>query len=227
MYIILFILLPLFLAAMIYASYSIQLGVYVKCLCKSKHAGKVLALTFDDGVDPVTTPLVLDVLKKYGVPATFFIIGSKAEKYPELVKRIVAEGHEIGNHSYSHQGMFPLLSNRAMVDDLQKGERILHKLSGKEIIYFRPPFGVTNPTIAKAVSTMGYTTIGWSIRSLDTLNKEREWVRKRVLKRLHNGGVILLHDNRPAADLLLEMILKGIAQKGYKIIGINELFKKK
>lgn len=202
-----------------WASFSISAGVYISSFCRNPRAGRVVALTFDDGVDPHYTPLVLDVLKKYSVKATFFVIGQKAEQHPEILSRIIAEGHAVGNHTYSHEGHFPMKSTRAMVADLSRAEQAI----GLDLRYFRPPFGVTNPMVSRAVRKAGYRSVGWSIRSLDTMKFSRERVLNRVISRLHNGGIILLHDNRAQADVLLENIIIQTLSRGYKIVTVEEL----
>ena len=104
--------------ALFYCSYQIRLGAYVRSLCRNRAAGRVVALTFDDGPDPEQTPRVLDTLRAHGVRATFFLIGSKAELHPEIVRRMAAEGHAIGIHTWSHTPGFPMLRSGAMAADI-------------------------------------------------------------------------------------------------------------
>ena len=201
---------------LVYASYYIGSGVYVKAICKPDAPGVVL--TFDDGVDEIQTPKVLDVLKKYDAKAIFFIIGAKAEKHPHLVQRIVAEGHKIGIHSYTHKPIFPILAYDNMHKEVWDTKEILEKITGETVDLFRPPFGVTNPNVGKVVEELNLKTIGWNIRSLDTnMSQDRLQVAERVSKKLTGRDIILLHDDRQGSEILLEALLKNIEKLGHKV----------
>lgn len=213
-----------FLLLTAYASVSISAGVYVKAFCRAKSSSKAIALTFDDGPDPVWTPKVLEVLRRYNVKATFFCIGDKVEKHPQLVKMLIEEGHIVGNHTYYHTSFFPLLSTKKMVDELQLCNEALTNITGEPITLFRPPFGVTNPTVGAAVRRLGYKVIGWSIRSFDTVKSEREKVLKRILKKAHAGGIILMHDNLENSDWLVEQVIVHLQERGYVIKRLDEFF---
>lgn len=201
---------------LVYASYYIGSGVYVKAICKPDAPGVVL--TFDDGVDEIQTPKVLDVLKKYDAKAIFFIIGEKAEKHPHLVQRIVAEGHKIGIHSYTHKPIFPILAYDNMHKEVWDTKEILEKITGEIVDLFRPPFGVTNPNVGKVVEELNLKTIGWNIRSLDTnMSQDRLQVAERVSQKLTGRDIILLHDDRQGSEILLEALLKNIEKLGHKV----------
>lgn len=154
---------------MVWASASIRSGVYVRAFCREKTDRKVVYLTFDDGPHPPETERVLDVLRERGARATFFLIGSKVSGNEALLRRMLEEGHALGLHTYSHAGTFPLLSFDKMLADVNEGKRAVESVAGKKISLFRPPFGVTNPTIAKVVRTLGLQTVGWDVRSFDTM----------------------------------------------------------
>lgn len=207
---------------LVYASYSISAGIYLKSLCRFEAASGCVALTFDDGVDPVLTPQVLDILKKHRMHATFFVIGEKAAAHPELVRRMVAEGHSVGNHTYHHAGRFPLMSRADMIQEIQRCDEVLASV-GVSSRWFRPPFGVTNPPVAKAVRSTGMYSVGWSIRSLDTVGKPAEWVRHRINRRLKQGSIILLHDDRPDIVSLLEYILSDLSRKNLNSVSLDEM----
>ena len=212
------------LAFFIWASADIDSGVYVNCFCKGSGDRRCVSLTFDDGPDENMTPKVLDVLKKYNIKATFFLIGKKAEKNPAIVKRIVNEGHIIGGHSWSHSCDFPLQSPETIYNELYRCEELLYDLTGKRILLFRPPFGVTNPLVAEAVNVKKCNCVGWSIRSFDTNDcEDRVSVCKRITRKLHNGGIILLHDRCDNADQLLEMLISDLLCKDYDIINLDEM----
>lgn len=127
-----------------YCSYQIRLGAYVRTLCRNRAAGRVVALTFDDGPDPEMTPRVLDQLRERGVRATFFLVGAKAERHPELVRRIAAEGHDTGIHTWEHAAGFPMRSSRAMTARHPAVQGVAPADRRVETHLFRPPFGVTN-----------------------------------------------------------------------------------
>lgn len=154
---------------MVWASASIRSGVYVRAFCREKTDLKVVYLTFDDGPHPPETERVLDVLREHGVRATFFLIGSKVSGNEAVLRRMLEEGHALGLHTYSHAGTFPLLSFDKMLADVNEGKRAVESVAGKKISLFRPPFGVTNPTISKVVRTLGLHTVGWDVRSFDTM----------------------------------------------------------
>lgn len=154
---------------MVWASASIRSGVYVRAFCCEKTDRKVVYLTFDDGPHPPETERVLDVLRERGARATFFLIGSKVSGNDAVLRRMLEEGHALGLHTYSHAGTFPLLSFDKMLADVNEGKRAVESVAGKKISLFRPPFGVTNPTISKVIRTLGLQTVGWDVRSFDTM----------------------------------------------------------
>lgn len=212
--IVVFVLIVAFL--LFWASWSISAGVYVKAVCNLNTTEKVVALTYDDGPEPATTLPLLEVLKKYDAKATFFCVGHKAEQYPDIVEQIVAEGHTIGNHSYSHEGKFPLYGKQKMKADLLKAQQILQGASGQDISLFRPPFGVTNPTVRSVIKELGWITIGWSLRSLDTQAPTADKVLCRIKRKLKPGVIILLHDRMPFCAELTESLLIHLTENGYK-----------
>lgn len=154
---------------MVWASASIRSGVYVRAFCREKTDRKVVYLTFDDGPHPPETERVLDVLRERGARATFFLIGSKVSGNEAVLRRMLEEGHALGLHTYSHAGTFPLLSFDKMLADVNEGKRAVESVAGKKISLFRPPFGVTNPTISKVIRTLRLQTVGWDVRSFDTM----------------------------------------------------------
>ena len=215
------ILLILFL---VWASADVASNVYLKTICKADVKEKVLTLTFDDGPDKINTPKVLDVLKKYNIQATFFLIGAKVEQNADIVKRIVEEGNIVANHTYSHGGYFPLCSRKKVELELTKCAESIYKTIGKYPKLFRPPFGVTNPIIGKVVTKLKFNAIGWSVRSLDTIeNKTREEISNRVAKMIHPGAIILLHDRCKDADKLLESIIEYALKNDYSFITLDKM----
>lgn len=213
---------------MVWASASIRSGVYVRAFCREKTDRKVVYLTFDDGPHPPETERVLDVLRERGARATFFLIGSKVSGNEAVLRRMLEEGHALGLHTYSHAGTFPLLSFDKMLADVNEGKRAVESVAGKKISLFRPPFGVTNPTIAKVVRTLRLQTVGWDVRSFDTMfckssehsckQSGHDWyvpVVERIMKQVRPGSVILLHDRLDGASELLALLLDSLAASGY------------
>ncbi len=211
-----------FIAIMTWASASINSQFYVKTICRSKKKNMV-AITFDDGPDTKNTMQILDLLDDYNAKATFFIIGEKAEENPGLVKLIFDSGHQIANHSYSHSYFFPLKSSKTIRKEIQYTQALIEKITGEKSNFFRPPFGVTNPLIAKALKGLNIKTIGWSIRSFDTVQKNAEKTTNRIEKRIKGGDIILLHDTGGNILLVLKSLLEFLNHKKIKTARVDEL----
>jgi peptidoglycan/xylan/chitin deacetylase (PgdA/CDA1 family) len=205
------------LAFLFYASYSIKSQVYVKALCRVKTTEKVVYLTFDDGPNAEQTPQVLDVLKRNNATATFFCIGSRIAGNEQILKRMADEGHTIGNHSFSHTNSFPLFSRRRMVADIEQCQKAIENAIGTAPTLFRPPFGVTNPTVGKAVKTLNLKTIGWTIRTYDTNRCSDAKIVRRISRQLRPGAIILLHDRLPQSAERLQMVIDTVKENGYEI----------
>ena len=211
---------------LVWASADVGSNIYLKVVCRGGNKERVIALTFDDGPDETMTPKVLDVLKRHGIKATFFLVGAKVDENPDIVRRIVAEGHIVANHTYSHSGLFPLSSGQQVKHELQKCNESIERAVGVLPKLFRPPFGVTNPIIGRVVKGLGLQTVGWSIRSLDTVGGEsRENVCRRVERRLHPGAILLLHDSCAGADELLEKIIVAAERENYRIERLDSVIK--
>ena len=198
-----------------WASYCISSGIYLKAVCRFDTEKKIIALTFDDGPCAKYTPGILDLLGQYGIEAAFFCIGSKIEGNEHILKRMADHGHLIGIHSYRHDWRFTLSGKRRITEDLTTCADKIKSATGFEPTLFRPPFGVTNPDIASAVKKLNLRTIGWSIRSFDTVKTPGKVI-KRVTKRLKPGSIILLHDNRENTVHILQAIIKFAMENGYK-----------
>ena len=205
------------LAFMFYASYSIKSQVYVRALCRVKTTEKVVYLTFDDGPNAEQTPQVLDVLKRNSAKATFFCIGSRIAGNEQILKRMADGGHTIGNHSFSHTNGFPLFSRRRMIADIEQCQKAIESAIGTAPTLFRPPFGVTNPTVGKAVKTLNLKTIGWTIRTYDTNRCSDAKIARRISRQLRPGAIILLHDRLPQSAERLQMVIDTVRKNGYEI----------
>ncbi|MDR1405570.1 MAG: polysaccharide deacetylase family protein [Prevotellaceae bacterium] len=204
---------------LVYASASIRSGVYVKAVCTLPAREKVMALTFDDGPDSRITPEILDVLREHHIKAIFFCAGRKIAGQETLLRRAVAEGHLLGNHSFSHTPLFPLLPYAKMKRDLERCEKSIRQITGQQpVSLFRPPYGVTNPVVAKAAAQLGCRTLGWSVRSFDTVKKDYRKVANRINKRIKPGNIILLHDTTPSIPAILNDIIHHARQQGYRFV---------
>jgi len=168
---------------------------------------------------------VLDVLKQYQAPATFFCIGKnlESEEQIQVLKRMDAEGHIIGNHSYSHSNFFDFYSSKRVAEEVVLVDKMIQQHIGKTPLFFRPPYGITNPNIAKAFKTLSHKTIGWSLRSLDTVIKEEKILLKRVKSKLKSGDVLLFHDHLECMPAFLEMFLEYVLKEGYTIVAVDQL----
>jgi peptidoglycan-N-acetylglucosamine deacetylase len=190
----------------------------------------VVALTFDDGPDPQTTPRILRALSQRGYRATFFVIGRKAEQHPELVRAIVAAGHELGIHGYAHDRLTAWRSPSRIAADIRKAQGVLFDLVGQRVIWYRPPVGHVSPRTAAAVRKADVELVTWSVRCLDGLKRSRSArVARCVRRKLHDGAIIMLHDAAersnfiPAGVAAIEAILDTIAGRGYSSVTLSEL----
>jgi peptidoglycan-N-acetylglucosamine deacetylase len=220
-FLILFILLVI--SILTYGSYYVGSGFYLKAICKIKDKPNYLALTFDDGPDAAVTPKILDLLKEHNAKAAFFCIGQNILENPALLQRIHTEGHIVGNHTYSHSEWFDFLGSKKMLAELKKCEDAIFNQIEVNPLYFRPPYGVTNPALRKAVKQMNYTTVGWSIRSFDTSGNDAEKIFTRITKRLKYGEILLLHDNKEIAVPVLKKLLDYCKEINIKIVRLDSL----
>ena len=214
----------LYIGITIYGSFKIQANYFLKAINKGHKKG--IALTFDDGPDPVTTPQILDILNDKGVKGTFFVIGKKAEQYPELLRRIDQEGHTIGNHSFSHHKMIGFFSGTRLKADLVHCNEAVEAAIGKVPQFFRPPFGVTNPRYADVLKELQWHTIGWSLRSLDTRASNKYQIINKIIANLKSRDIILLHDNLAVTADSLSDIIEHCVQQGHQIVPLSKLIQK-
>ena len=207
----------LFVGVLSWGVFDIRLGYFVPTLCHLKNKQKrQVVLTFDDGPTELT-PLFLDLLKQYEAKAIFFCIGRQIAQYPQIVQRIKDEGHLIGNHTYSHIPQNCFASTAVMTQEIQQTDALLAQL-GIVTPYFRPPYGVTNPHIAKAAKRMGKIVVGWDIRSLDTVIKDETRLWSRVVSKLTQGNIILMHDISERTLHVLEQLLKYLKANDYQVV---------
>lgn len=216
-------LLLIYMSVLFCGSYFIQWGFFLKSICSANTTEKIVALSFDDGPDGAKTARILDILKENNVEAAFFCIGKKMTDHVDLVKRISQEGHIIGNHGYSHHPLFDLFSTGKMLQDMRRMSSISKNIIGRSPRFFRPPYGVTNPNLKKAVLLGGFISIGWSIRSYDTVIRNEGHLLNKILKALKPGAILLLHDTSDATVQILPQLLQGIRDKGYNMRRLDKM----
>ena len=174
----------------------------------------MVVLTFDDGPSALT-PQFLDLLKKYNTKAVFFCVGEQIQKYPEVVHRMKTEGHLVANHTFSHQPR-NLLHTQRLIDEIKRTDAVLAEL-GIHTPLFRPPYGITNPPLARAIRATQKKTIGWDIRSLDTVITDEDRLFRRITRKLSTGNIILMHDKFEHSLHVLERLLQYLKDNNYTI----------
>lgn len=193
-----------------------------------KTSDRVVALTYDDGPDPVNTPAVLDALKKHHAQATFFVLGKRAVNHPDIIKRINREGHEIGNHGYNHPD-YNKYNKQAISDDITKTSDVIRKMTRKNPSLFRPPGGYLSYDMVDICKNNNLTIAYWTYQqdSKDWRNGvQAGQIAGFITKRLQPGQIIVLHDGAPnglqtarATDLLLT----NMEKQGYRVVTTSEL----
>lgn len=205
-----------------YGSANIQSNFYTTAICKGNSSSQI-ALTFDDGPITEKTEAILDILKLNNINATFFCVGANVSKNPDILKRINNEGHLIGNHSFSHHTLFDLFSKSRMVKEIKNTNNLIYNLIGNYPIYFRPPYGVTTPVLANAIEATKMTTIGWNIRSFDTISKSNEKLLTTIKNKIKPGAIILLHDSSEITVSTIQDIINLIHKQGLQIVRLDHL----
>jgi len=191
-------------------------------ICRGKINEKEVALTFDDGPDPENTPVILNILERYHLKATFFIIGKKIIGNEDLIRQIIQKGHKIGNHSYEHSNLWDFQSSGMLRKDIQETHDLIFEITGATTNYFRPPYGVINPMIHNALRNFDYLVIAWSKRSLDTILKNDKKILRRTTKKLRPGDILLFHDTSKTTCILLEQIILTIQKANFEIVSLDK-----
>ncbi len=184
-----------------------------------------IALTFDDGPHPRYTPQILDILKKYDVHATFFLIGENVELYPDLAKRILDEGHEVGNHTFTHTKISDT-SKEQLKKEIEQCERILFELTEYQPVLFRPPQGRLDSKVESLAQMFDYKVILWNIDTRDWAHESPEAIKKNVITNIESGSIILMHDfiahNSPTPKAL-ELFIPRLLEEGYTFTVVSDL----
>ncbi|WP_052423016.1 polysaccharide deacetylase family protein [Nonomuraea candida] len=184
---------------------------------------KCLALTFDDGPG-AHTPALLKTLAKARAKATFFLVGKRVEERPEIARQIVARGHAIGNHTYSHAELTARLDGD-ILDELKVTQEVIEKATGRRPDMFRPPYGRTDERVLRAAGEAGLSEILWTHTTLDWSLKDTAKIKATVLKQARRDGVILMHDVVPQTVRAMPGILKELRKRGYHLVTVPVLLR--
>jgi peptidoglycan/xylan/chitin deacetylase (PgdA/CDA1 family) len=192
-----------------------------------------IALTFDDGPSK-STPLILDILKRNGIKATFFVIGKNADRHPEIIQRIAEEGHILGVHTYSHSLWSSIKTPKQIALELDKTAHAIYRVTGQDPSFFRPPFGWDSPLMDQVCKKKGYTTIKWTIDPKDWQHPAPDMFVSRIVNRARDNAIVLLHDglqteespNISSTIQALPILIDTLSRIGYRFVAVNEIRKK-
>ena len=183
-------------------------------------SSRVIALTFDDGPHPSHTPRLLDMLRKAGAAATFFVVGREVQRFPGLVKRMVGEGHRVGSHSWTHP--MDLTPDEAR-DELQRTHELLHRITGEEPTLFRPPYGIEDGSLAIEATARGYRTILWSMDTVDWRVHDPARLSEMVGERTRRGDIVLMHDIHASTVDAVPDMLRRLAARNVACVTVERL----
>ena len=218
-----------FVAACAAAPFFPRAGFFFPVISAGPRERPAVALTFDDGPDPVTTPALLDLLDRHRVKGAFFVVGNRVDRYPDLAKELLLRGHEIGCHSHRHDVLLGLKSSSTVKRDMARAIGSLARI-GIRPLAFRPPVGILTPRIGAALQHADMYALTFSRRGWDAGNRRTEGLSNRILDRLRPGDVILLHDTGPGGSFSVdrwlaevEAILAGIGRRNLSIVSLESL----
>ncbi|HEY6451204.1 MAG TPA: polysaccharide deacetylase family protein [Steroidobacteraceae bacterium] len=206
------------------------LGSNWSCLPASARARREVAITIDDGPDPEITPRVLAILAEHHAHATFFCIGERVDRYPQIVRDCVLQGHAIENHSQRHAHYFSLLGMGALHAELQRAQSDIERVSGSAPQFFRAPAGLRSPLLDPVLQRLGLQLASWTRRGFDTVTTDAPVVLARLSRRLRAGDILLLHDGhaartRAGTPVVLEVLpalLSAIERQGLRTVTLRE-----
>ena len=199
--------------------------LYPGVVWRKQQEKKVVYLTFDDGPIPECTPQILDILARYGVKATFFMVGVNVENYPDAARAVLEAGHEIGNHTYSHR-ILNQLSPQEIDDEIGRCEDVLEELCEYRPHLFRPPEGALSPLVEADADQNDYALILWSLDTRDWEDKNADHIAQKVLEKVKSGDIILMHDyigHGSRTPEALEMLLPKLLSRGFKPVTVSQL----
>lgn len=184
---------------------------------------KVVALTFDDGPDPVHTPALLDALATLDAKATFFVVGKDVDANPSVARRIAREGHELGNHTYGHRYL-PLATSRSVAKELRDADRAIKRATGVVPQIARPPWGGRSPWTVRTFARLAKRLVLWDVNSFDWKGKPARDVVERVLERTRPGSIILLHEAREGGEVTIEavkLLVPALRARGFELVTVS------
>jgi len=220
--------LGVFAAACLVAVFTPGSRFFLPVVSRGSSDRRAVALTFDDGPDPLTTPAVLKLLRAHRAVATFFVTGGGVARHPELVAAMVADGHGIGNHSFRHDPLGAFRGVRTLAAEIEATQRALKPL-GVEPLAYRPPMGITTPRLRRALAGSEMFVVNFSCRAWDGGNRRLGKLAGRILKRVRPGDIVLLHERLPDPARLadwareIDLVLKGLAEKRLAVVPLAEL----
>ncbi|MFT4644729.1 MAG: peptidoglycan/xylan/chitin deacetylase (PgdA/CDA1 family), partial [Planctomycetota bacterium] len=182
-----------------------------------------ISLTFDDGPNPEFTEKVLGILKRKNVTASFFIIGKNIKGNEALLKKIYTEGHIIGNHSMNHTYWFNSLPGNIIAKEIVETEQKIEEVIGVKPIFYRTPFGLTSPNVARGIKKAKVISIGWNYRSFDTMAKDEKVLLDKLIKNAKTSSIILLHDNNKFTLAVLEAFIDYCITNGIEIVSLDKM----
>ena len=214
-----------FFALLLLSVPTLRVSALSNVYMKNENAVKKVALTFDDGPHPIYTPRILDILEKYGVKATFFVIGQNVENYPEAFEALSKSENEIGNHTYDHKNVGRMSEERVR-EEITKTEQAIKEHSGRHSFLLRPPEGSLGDPLRRVSVEAGYDIILWSIDTLDWAHTPSQKIARDVLSSVGDGDIILMHDyvshGSTTCDAL-EIMIPKMLEMGYEFVTVTEL----
>ena len=197
-------------------------GFHLDKILRGDARRREIALTIDDGPHPLYTPKLLQILKQSHVPATFFVVGEQAERYPDLIRAEVAGGHSVGNHTYDHVSLVKIPPEYIDIEITACGD-VLKRITGKTPHLFRPPGGEYNKEVAESVEALGYKMVLYSDDPGDYAQPGTKLIETRTLDTISNGGIILLHDGSAQTLTILPQIIQRLKAKGFQFVTVDQM----
>jgi peptidoglycan/xylan/chitin deacetylase (PgdA/CDA1 family) len=220
------------IAVFVWAIFCVNSSFWIETLWRSPQQPKAVALTFDDGPDLHFTPQVLDILAAKQVPATFFVVGERAKRHPDLLRRAHEMGHAIGNHTHTHSLRFHFRHWNGLRREISACNVAIHTAIGLEPRLFRAPQGIKTPALGDVLTERDMTVIGWKARGMDYVIRDPMRIARRIIRGAVDGGVLVLHDggglqgstDRSATLEALPVVIDSLRDRGYTFLRVDRLF---
>ena len=186
------------------------------------HSRREVAITVDDGPDPVLGPQIAALLVARHVPATFFLVGTRVKQFPEVARLLARDGFELGNHTYDHQRL-PALKPHEIASELRLCDRNIYAVTGRHTALMRPPGVQYDDKTLGVAKALGYVTVSWTVGAKDYDPQPPNWIARRVLERTEPGSIILLHQDNPSTPAALPLIIDGLRARGYSFVTVTQM----